>query len=63
MRADVVILKSRLVASGDVTTEEQSWRIPVILKHPNPLRLWGQPSQVWHNRKPPQSLTEFGEAQ
>jgi len=24
MRADVVILKSRLVASGDVTTEEQS---------------------------------------
>jgi len=36
MRPEVVIPKSRLVASGDLTTEEQSWRIRVILKHPNP---------------------------
>ena len=37
------ISQSRLVASGDLTAEERSRRIRVILLHPFPLRLWGRP--------------------
>jgi len=50
MRPEVVILKSRLVASGDVTADEGSWRIRVIHCIRTPRRLWGWPSQVRHEQ-------------